>query len=225
MKWSCNNTREIFLPFSPLPWPRGVSGIIDNMFPPAAGSHNTDHRHHTRPITCVTRCQYLDLGWRILIWKQILTYICLSFYHGLGINMIGSDLKAKREKHIIHGHETNWVYFERNVWISLSNDNMCLQITDREGLQNVTQHLRQRREQLSAQANTTCSCEILTNKHEIDAKSNISRSWVTGGPSSDRMPFPVHLVTPVRMSDTRIPPDTENKLESVTNTTLCQVRD
>ena len=37
------------------------------------------------------------------------------------------------------------------------------------------------------------------------------------------MPFPVHLVTPVRMSDTRIPPDTENKLESVTNTTLSQV--
>ena len=37
------------------------------------------------------------------------------------------------------------------------------------------------------------------------------------------MPFPVHLVTPVRMSDTKIPPGTENKLESVTNTTLCQV--
>ena len=37
------------------------------------------------------------------------------------------------------------------------------------------------------------------------------------------MPFPVHLVTPVRMSDTKIPPDTENKLESVTNTTLSQV--
>ena len=69
------------------------------------------------------------------------------------------------------------IEFTLNVMFgSLSNDNVCLQITDREGLQNVTQHLRQRREQLSAQANTTCSCEILTNKHEIDAKSNISRS-------------------------------------------------
>ena len=48
---------------------------------------------------------------------------------------------------------------------------------------------------------------------------------MTGGPSSVRMPFPVHLVTPVRMSDTRIPLDTENKLESVTNTTLSQVSD
>ena len=37
------------------------------------------------------------------------------------------------------------------------------------------------------------------------------------------MPFPVHLVTPVRMSDTKIPPAPENKRDSVTNTTLSQV--
>ena len=143
---------------------------------------------------------------------------------GLGLIWLGQILKLSKKNTLSMGMRQ--IEFTSSVMFgSLSNDNVCLQITDREGLQNVTQHLRQRREQLSAQANTTCSCEILTNKHEIDAKSNISGSWVTGGPSSDRMPFPVHLVTPVRMSDTRIPPDTENKLESVTNTTLCQVSD
>ena len=38
------------------------------------------------------------------------------------------------------------------------------------------------------------------------------------------MPFPVHQVEPVRMSDKNIPDQEDNKLESVTNVTLCQVK-
>ena len=37
------------------------------------------------------------------------------------------------------------------------------------------------------------------------------------------MPLPLHQVVPVRLSDSRIPAAAENKLETVTNTTLCQV--
>ena len=37
------------------------------------------------------------------------------------------------------------------------------------------------------------------------------------------MPFPVHQVHPVRMSSTSVPDNIDNKLECVTNTTLCQV--
>ena len=39
------------------------------------------------------------------------------------------------------------------------------------------------------------------------------------------MPLPLHQVVPVRLSDSRIPAAAENKLETVTNTTLCQVGD
>ena len=37
------------------------------------------------------------------------------------------------------------------------------------------------------------------------------------------MPLPLHQVVPVRLSDSRIPAAADNKLETVTNTTLCQV--
>ena len=37
------------------------------------------------------------------------------------------------------------------------------------------------------------------------------------------MPFPVPQVQPVRMSNTTVPDNIDNKLECVTNTTLCQV--
>ena len=93
--------------------------------------YNFWYRNVTRKLAC------MPYWFGNKSWHKY-KYICLRFYHGLGFNMIGSDLKAKQEKHIIHGHETNWVYFERNVWISLTNDNVCLQITDREGLQNVS---------------------------------------------------------------------------------------
>ena len=39
------------------------------------------------------------------------------------------------------------------------------------------------------------------------------------------MPLPLHQVVPVRLSDSRIPAAADNKLETVTNTTLCQVGD
>ena len=38
------------------------------------------------------------------------------------------------------------------------------------------------------------------------------------------MPFPVYSVTPVRLSSLTVPQEEENKLECVTNNTLCQVR-